>query len=57
MESIIAIIESSFPEVAAVTYRSLSQTKSIITLTKRNTIHISKRINLKIKSQQMAEQW
>ena len=57
MESIIAIIKSSFPDVAAVPYRSLSQTKSIITLTKRNTMHISKQIDLKIKSQQMLEQW
>ena len=28
-----------------------------MTLTKRNTRHISKRTNLKIKSQQMAVQW
>ena len=31
--------------------------KNIITLTKRNIVHISKQINLKIKSQQMAGQW
>ena len=48
---------SSFPDIAAVPYRSLSLTKTIITLAKRNTRHISKRINLKMKSQQIAEQW
>ena len=51
------VTKSSAPSTAAVPNQPPSKAKSIITLMKRNLTQMTRKINLKIKSQQMAEKW